>query len=83
MISAAARESLQRQRNRLVVERNRLYDAEARISAASRILMRAPEDPADELIWDGIFQVSEAIHLRIDSAQERIDRIDQLKGADA
>ncbi len=78
---ASARESLQRQRNRLVVERNRLYDVEATISAAGRSLIRTADDASSEAVFDVLLRDAEGVRLRTAALQQRIDRIDQLRGA--
>ena len=78
-MTGASAASLRRQRNRLVVERNRLYDVEATISAAGRVLIRTNGDAAEAEL-DVLTKDAEDIRIRTEAIQGRIDRIDQLRG---
>lgn len=82
MLSAIAKDSLRRQRNRLVVERNGLYDTEATISAAGRVLIRTEGDPAAAEL-DVLQKDVEDVRVETEAIQQRIDRIDRLRGAHA
>lgn len=79
MLSPRAVESLRRRRNRLVVRRNRLYDVEASISAAGRVLMRTEGDPAEAEL-DVLLKDAEGVRIQTEALQQRIERIDRLRG---
>lgn len=69
---------LRRRRGELVAERNRLYDVEAFIGAAGRVLIRAPGEPIPEATWDGIYRTCEDVRLRTEEIQCTVDEIDLM-----
>ena len=69
---------LRRRRDELVAERNRLYDVEAFISAAGRVLIRVPGEPIPADTWDGIFRTCEDVRLRTEAIQCTVDEIDLM-----
>lgn len=68
--------SLRLQRAELVAKRNHLYDVEAFLSAAGRVLIRVPGEPIPEFTWDGIYRTCEDVRLRTEAIQQRVDEID-------
>lgn len=68
--------SLRLQRAELVAKRNHLYDVEAFLSAAGRVLIRVPGEPIPESTWDGIFTTCEGIRVRTEEIQRAVDEID-------
>lgn len=73
-------DALRQYRNRLVVERNRLYDVEAAISSAGRVLIRTSSDANSEPEFDVLLRDAEDVRIRTEAIQGRIDRIDRLRG---
>ena len=67
---------LRRRRDELVIERNRLHDVEAFISAAGRVLIRVPGEPLPADTWDGIYRTCEDVQLRTEEIQLQVEEID-------
>ena len=71
-----AASKLRHRRGELVAERNRLYDVEAFISTAGRVLIRVPGEPLPAEAWDGVHRTCEDIRLRTEEIQRAGDEID-------
>jgi hypothetical protein len=69
---------LRRRRGELVAERNRLYDVEAFLGAAGRVLIRVPGEPIPADTWHGVHRTCEDIRLRTEALQLQVDELDLL-----
>lgn len=67
---------LRRRRGELITERNRLYEAEALLASACRVLIAIPGNPIGTSARDGILRTCEAIRTRAEGLQWQVDEID-------
>lgn len=69
-------EVLRIRRAELVVDRNRLYDGQAFVSVAGRVLIRVPGEPIPKDTWDGVLRICEDVRPRTEQIQQQVDEID-------